>query len=137
MTNLSTDRLQELIAFYDTRITRVRAAVRSGGSRLVFDLAGSYRSNIFALDAKGKFPNRLVVDVVGYVAGEKAPIRGSKAEELTEPLVEKRDIVVAIDPGHGGKDPSVIYGLIEKQVVLQISKRLARRFQSEPGYRAV
>ena len=116
----------------------MRAAVRSRGSRLVFDLAGSYRSNIFALDAKGKFPNRLVVDVVGYVAGEKASIRSGKAEELTEPLVEKRDIIVAIDPGHGGKDPGASsYGLIEKQVVLQISKRLARRFQSEPGYRAV
>ena len=61
----------------------MRTAVRSRGSRLVFDLAGPYRSNIFALDAKGKFPDRLVVDVVGYVAGEKAPIRGSKAEELT------------------------------------------------------
>ena len=138
VTNLSTERLQELIAIDDKRITRVRTAVRSGGSRLVFDLAGPYRSNIFALDAKGKFPDRLVVDVVGYVAGEKASVRGGKAEELTEPLVEKRDIIVAIDPGHGGKDPGASsYGLIEKQVVLQISKRLARRFQSEPGYRAV
>ena len=138
VTNLSAERLQELISIDDKRITRVRAAVRSRGSRLVFDLAGPYRSNIFALDAKGKFPDRLVIDVVGYVAGGKASVRGSKAEELTEPLVEKRDIVVAIDPGHGGKDPGASsYGLIEKQVVLQISKRLARRFQSEPGYRAV
>ena len=88
VTNLSAKRLQDLTIVGDKRITRVRAAVRSGGSRLVFDLAGSYRSNIFALDAKGKFPNRLVIDVVGYLAGEKAPVRSGKAEELTEPRLK-------------------------------------------------
>ena len=61
VTNLSAKRRQELIAVGDKRITRVRVAVRSGGSRLVFDLAGNYRSNIFALYAKGKFSNRLVI----------------------------------------------------------------------------
>ena len=138
VTNLSAKMLQKLVAVKDKRIRRVRTAVRSRGNRLVFDLGGHYRSKIFALEAKGKFPNRLVIDVVGYVAGEKASLRSGKPEELAEPPVEKRDIIVAIDPGHGGKDPGASsYGLIEKQVVLQISKRLARRFQSEPGYRAV
>ena len=104
----------------------------------MFDLSGEYRSNVFALGPKGRYPHRLVVDVVGYVAGEKASSRSVPPNETAEPLVEKRDIVVAIDPGHGGKDPGASsYGVVEKQVVLQIAKRLARRFQSEPGYRAV
>ena len=97
VTNLSTERLQELIAIDDKRITRVRTAVRSRGSRLVFDLADLIDQIYLHLTRAEDFPDRLVVDVVGYVAGEKASIRGSKAEELTEPLVEKRDIVVAID----------------------------------------
>ena len=45
--------------------------------------------------------------------------------ETSEPLVEKRDIVIAIDPGHGGKDDASSYGVVEKQVVLKIAKRVA------------
>ena len=138
VSNLSTSSLSAITTIDDSRITRIRSSVRGQGSRLVFDLGGDYRSNVFALGPKGRFPDRLVVDVVGYVAGEKASIRGESSAEPTEPPVEKRDIVVAIDPGHGGKDPGASsYGVIEKKVVLQIAKRLARRFQSEPGYRAV
>ena len=138
ITNLTTKTLSPLDSIDDSRIQRIRSSIRGNGRRLVFDLSGEYRSNVFALGPKGRYPHRLVVDVVGYVAGEKASSRSAPANETAEPLVEKRDIVVAIDPGHGGKDPGASsYGVVEKQVVLQIAKRLARRFQSEPGYRAV
>jgi N-acetylmuramoyl-L-alanine amidase len=136
--NLSTKTLQSLDSIDDSRIKRVRSSVRGNGSRLVFDLSGDYRSTVFALGPKGRYPDRLVIDVVGYVAGEKASVRTTSVSEAEEPPVEKRDIVVAIDPGHGGKDPGASsYGVIEKKVVLQIANRVAGRFQSEPGYRAV
>lgn len=50
-----------------------------------------------------------------------------------------REIIVAIDPGHGGKDPGAIgyAGTREKDVVLKISKRLARLINAEPGMRAI
>jgi len=50
-----------------------------------------------------------------------------------------RDIVVAIDPGHGGKDPGARgpSGVREKDVVLGISQRLASAINGEPGMRAV
>ena len=50
-----------------------------------------------------------------------------------------RDVVIAVDPGHGGKDPGAIgyAGTREKDVVLQISKRLVRLINAEPGMRAV
>ena len=138
ITNLNTKTLSPLDSIDDSRIQRIRSSIRGNGRRLVFDLSGEYRSNVFALGPKGRYPHRLVVDVVGYVAGEKASSRSAPPNETAEPLVEKRDIVVAIDPGHGGKDPGASsYGVVEKRVVLQIAKRLARRFQSEPGYRAV
>lgn len=49
-----------------------------------------------------------------------------------------RDIVVAIDPGHGGKDPGAVGkgGTLEKDVVLAISRALAKRIDAEPGMRA-
>lgn len=49
-----------------------------------------------------------------------------------------RDVVVAIDAGHGGKDPGAIgrAGTREKDVVLEISRLLAARINREPGMRA-
>lgn len=49
-----------------------------------------------------------------------------------------RDVVVAIDAGHGGKDPGAIgrRGTREKDVVLEISRLLAARINREPGMRA-
>jgi len=51
----------------------------------------------------------------------------------------QRDLVIAIDPGHGGADPGAIgqFGTREKDICLQISKRLAKLLNDTPGYRAV
>lgn len=50
-----------------------------------------------------------------------------------------RDIIVVIDPGHGGKDPGTTgySGTHEKDVVLAISKYLQRQLNNEPGFHAV
>jgi N-acetylmuramoyl-L-alanine amidase len=50
-----------------------------------------------------------------------------------------RNIVVAIDPGHGGKDPGAIgpSKTLEKNIVLQIAKRLQALVNKEPGMRAI
>lgn len=49
-----------------------------------------------------------------------------------------REIVIAIDAGHGGIDPgaSGVHGTLEKDVCLQIARRLARLIDATPGYRA-
>jgi N-acetylmuramoyl-L-alanine amidase len=49
-----------------------------------------------------------------------------------------RDLIVAIDPGHGGKDPGAIGKdkTQEKAVVLAISRALAKISDAEPGMRA-
>lgn len=136
--NLAPESLGSLRSVDDSRIRAVRSSQRGPGSRIVFDLNGAYRSNVFALAPKGAFPHRLVIDVVGYAADEATTDRATPVERTPEPPVQKRDIVVAIDPGHGGRDPGAsAYGVVEKEVVLQISKRIARKFKGEPGYRAV
>lgn len=50
-----------------------------------------------------------------------------------------RDIIVAIDPGHGGDDPGAIgrHGTREKDVVLRMAKRLAYLIRRQPGMQAV
>lgn len=49
-----------------------------------------------------------------------------------------RPILIALDPGHGGEDPGAIGpgGTREKDVVLQIAKRLQKLIDAQPNMRA-
>ncbi|MBV9698080.1 MAG: N-acetylmuramoyl-L-alanine amidase [Gammaproteobacteria bacterium] len=51
----------------------------------------------------------------------------------------ERDVIVAVDAGHGGQDPGAIgrSGTREKDVTLAIARALAARIDQEPGMRAV
>jgi N-acetylmuramoyl-L-alanine amidase len=55
------------------------------------------------------------------------------------PIDSDRDVVIAVDAGHGGQDPGATGpgGTHEKDVVLPIARLLAERINSEPGMRAV
>ena len=70
-----------------------------------------------------------------YIPVESAAFISEKIFELPEKLVPppKRHAIqtVVIDPGHGGKDPGAVgrYGTREKDVVLDISKRLKRHLE--------
>ncbi|MFI4914686.1 MAG: N-acetylmuramoyl-L-alanine amidase, partial [Steroidobacterales bacterium] len=62
------------------------------------------------------------------------PVRAAHAPTMTD-----RDIVIAVDAGHGGEDPGASGrgGTHEKDVVLAIARALAARIDHEPGMRAV
>jgi N-acetylmuramoyl-L-alanine amidase len=55
------------------------------------------------------------------------------------PIDSGRDVVVAVDAGHGGQDPGAIGhgGTREKDITLAIARRLAERINGEPGMRAI
>ena len=55
------------------------------------------------------------------------------------PALDDRDVVIAVDPGHGGKDSGAIgrNGTEEKNVTLAIARALAARSDADPGLRAV
>lgn len=50
-----------------------------------------------------------------------------------------RDVIIVLDPGHGGKDPGAIgsHRTREKDVVLGIARRLKTYIDRQPGMRAV
>jgi N-acetylmuramoyl-L-alanine amidase len=103
--------------------------------RVVLDLSQHASLKSFLLPPTAGYGHRLVVDLSH--AGKVAPvIVADNAEDGTIPL---RDVVVAIDAGHGGKDPGAIgyYGTMEKNVVLAVARELEELVAQEPGMRPV
>lgn len=67
------------------------------------------------------------------------PPASSPAAQNRKPSKAPRIIIVAIDPGHGGKDPGAVgyQGTHEKDVTLAIARKLKERIDKEPNMRAV
>ncbi|MBE0358486.1 N-acetylmuramoyl-L-alanine amidase [Pseudoalteromonas aliena] len=102
--------------------------------RLVFELNAAVKPVVFALAPTGPYKNRLVVDL--YSKNKSTAVTSStQIAAKNRQLSQERDIVIAIDAGHGGEDPGSIgpSGTYEKTVTLQIAKRLERMIDSEQG----
>jgi len=114
-------------------VTRIRSANREDGSvRIVLDLKQAALPKSFLLASDGQRGDRLVIDLVS--AGSTASSAPVKSARQSADKVG-RDLVVAIDPGHGGKDPGARGGggTREKDVVLHIARRLAAQIDREVG----
>lgn len=113
------------------RVGGVRAAPRGADYRVVLDLARPVTPQSFKLAPVAPYGHRLVVDLYGQDGGRARPAAPQRSE--------KRDVVIAIDAGHGGEDPGAVgpSRIYEKDVVLSIARRLAARIDALPGFRAV
>ncbi|MBM3110625.1 N-acetylmuramoyl-L-alanine amidase [Pseudomonas sp. W15-Feb18] len=137
----------------NTPITSVRSAQRTPTDlRVVIDLRKSVTPKSFTLAPNAQYGNRLVVDLYDQAADAVSPsptppVATTPAVPVTpaQPAIKltpvpsgKRDIVIAIDAGHGGEDPgaSSSRGQHEKDIVLSIAKELQRQINSEKGFRA-
>ena len=137
----------------NTPITSVRSAQRTPTDlRVVIDLKKAVTPKSFTLAPNQQYGNRLVVDLFDSPADAEPatpaptvtvapaiPVTPTRPEIKLTPVPNgKRDIVVAIDAGHGGEDPGALGGRgeHEKDVVLAIAKELQRQINSEKGFRA-
>lgn len=124
------------VAENDPLIKDLRSGVRErNGLRVVLDLRKKVKAKSFVLQPNRQYGYRLVVDL--YEAeGKKHKKENKSIDQLKN---EMRDVVIAIDAGHGGEDPGARgrYGTREKDVVLAISKKLAALIEKEKGMRAV
>ena len=114
-------------------VRSIRSAVRANGQlRVVLDLNEAVRSRSFTAGPNNKYGDRLVIDL--QRSGSLHAVK--TASQSYQP---GRDVVIAIDPGHGGHDPGAIGRgkTREKDVALQISRTLAARINAEPGMKAV
>ncbi|MBD3610490.1 MAG: N-acetylmuramoyl-L-alanine amidase [Gammaproteobacteria bacterium] len=129
----------------------LRSARRNQGDfRMVLDLDRRVTPSSFILKPNERYGHRLVVDLKssGSNTIKKIPTTPSTNAAVSKPpekiksVEDKntgRDIVVAIDAGHGGEDPGATgyRGTYEKHVVLQIARKLKKQVDSQPGMRAV
>ena len=113
--------------------------------RIVLDLKQSAKPRTFSLKPNSQYGHRLVIDLYDDGKG-KVATQGKGAAKpavLKKTVASKpaalRDLVIAIDAGHGGDDPGAIgrRGTREKTVVLAIARELAALIRKEPGMRPV
>ncbi|MGC1458473.1 MAG: N-acetylmuramoyl-L-alanine amidase [Steroidobacteraceae bacterium] len=116
-------------------VTGVTAQQQTNGDlRLTIFLARSLPVHV-TWDSSLKASPALVVRLAGP-GTDGAP---HAVQAVHAPRESGRDIVIAVDAGHGGEDPGATghSGVHEKDVVLAIARCLARRINAEPGMRAV
>jgi N-acetylmuramoyl-L-alanine amidase len=86
--------------------------------------------------ARAEKPAERPQDKVAEKAPEAPEVRTTR--KSGRPVVD-RLVTITLDPGHGGEDPGAIGkgGSREKDVTLEVARRLKRRLDAEPNMRAV
>ncbi|UCE89732.1 MAG: N-acetylmuramoyl-L-alanine amidase [Pseudomonadota bacterium] len=122
---------------YDKSLLRGIRHARHGerNLRVVLDLKGKVRPKSFVLKPNREYGHRLVIDLhQAKTVSNNAPARTVQSMKR-----RPRDIIVAIDAGHGGEDPGAVgrRGTREKDIALAVARRLERLIARERGMRAV
>lgn len=126
------------LALKNSGITSIRSGhFGKSDTRIVLDLVAPMQLNSFVLPPQDGQGHRLVLDLTNatraprQIAAEPAPLVAP-----VDKAHPKRDIIVVVDPGHGGKDPGAVgsKGQREKDVVLSIAQLLAKRLKREKGF---
>jgi len=104
------------------------------GLRIVLDLSADVKAKSFLLKPHLNYGHRLVIDLQN-----KGKAKGRSEKKVKKKKNLRRDLVIAIDAGHGGEDPGASghRGTREKDVVMAIARRLERMISQQRGMRAV
>jgi N-acetylmuramoyl-L-alanine amidase len=145
------------ISFLLDKVSFIKSYSLVDPSRIVIDV---YQSDLKSdVEEKYNYPiklvrasskddlTRIVIDLYEYVNWSKPTQEKTDEGILLKINVKKnkklknniRDIVVAIDAGHGGKDPGAVSSnnVLEKDITLLIAKELERTLRDTEGYEAV
>jgi N-acetylmuramoyl-L-alanine amidase len=119
----------------------------NNGLRLVFEVQGKVTLQTAIAEPAGDAGHRLILDIAGPASSAPravavtpaAPPQPIAIRPAHAPSDSGRDIIIAVDAGHGGVDPGASgrRGSREKDIVLAVAKLLAARINQEPGMKAV
>jgi len=118
-------------------VTDVRFGSQPDGTlRVVVQLKSALAAH--SAWAPGEEGRRLVL-ILGGPAQEPAEVAPKAVRAVHAPGDGDRDVIIAVDAGHGGEDPGAIGhgGTREKDVTLAIARALAERINAEAGMHAV
>ena len=119
----------------NTPVSGIRSGVRDGDDlRVVLEMSATVNPRSFVLKANEKAGDRLVLDLYDQQAeGDSTTVTTVKKSVKQS---AKRDIVIAIDAGHGGEDPGAIgpNKRREKVVVMAIARELDALFKADKGF---
>ncbi|CAH1564598.1 N-acetylmuramoyl-L-alanine amidase [Vibrio owensii] len=113
-----------------------------GTYRLVFELKKNVKAELFTLKPTGQYGHRLVIDLPH---GAKTSTAATSTPKPSTPATPSKDmssvkraqeILIVIDPGHGGEDPGSIgpsRRKYEKDAVLSISRKISAQLDAVPG----
>ncbi|MCH1920808.1 N-acetylmuramoyl-L-alanine amidase [Shewanella sp. A3A] len=107
---------------------------KKGTLRLVVDLKQTAQANLFSLPPTGPYGDRLVLDFEQGSGGQS-----SVKQDLNRNQSAERDVIIAVDAGHGGDDPGSIgpSGTYEKGIALAIATKLADKLNAVDGITAI
>jgi len=121
-------------------VKSIRSGERNGKDlRIVLDTKATMRPKSFVLKPYGDYGNRLVLDLYNTKSKKRKVAKTARLTAKKQSSKKLRDVVIAIDAGHGGEDPGARghRGTREKHVVLAIARRLNNLVKKEPGMRPV
>ncbi|GGX40745.1 N-acetylmuramoyl-L-alanine amidase [Saccharospirillum salsuginis] len=121
----------------DSGISRIRSGVRNGGDiRIVLDLSARLNPRSFTLRPNEQYGHRLVLDLERPPGLAMEPQERQVSKTVNDLSNQQRNIIVAIDAGHGGEDPGAIggKGTLEKHVVMAIARELYDQLNAVKGY---
>jgi N-acetylmuramoyl-L-alanine amidase len=117
-----------------THIKGLRSGKRKDGYRIVVDAEVAFSPKSFTLNPIPPYGHRLVTDL--YFPKAKKPV--SQVRPKPKPRPKGRDVMIAVDAGHGGEDPGALgpRKALEKNVVLQIARRTVDQIKRQKGFDA-
>lgn len=116
----------------NTPVSSVRSGIRDGDDlRIVLEITDAVDPRSFSLKANEQAGDRLVLDLYDQQVKQVTEVKKTVQHSA------KRDLIIAIDAGHGGEDPGALgpNRVQEKDVVMAISRELNMLLQADPGFK--